>query len=150
MKKVFLTLMAVIALSFAANAQHAIGFRLGAGSSANAEISFQQALSDVNRLEFDLGWNNYAKGTNFNFSGMFHWDWNIIGGLDWFVGPGAIVSLYSGTNNAKFGLGVGGQIGLEYTFGFPLKLSLDARPMWNFIGNVNDWGNVCLGIRYVF
>lgn len=150
MKKVFLTMITVMVLGFAANAQSAIGVRLGSGSAFNAELSFQQALSNANRLELDLGWNNYANGANFNFSGIYQWDWNIVGGLDWFIGPGAIVSLYSGPNNPRFGLGVGGQIGLEYTFGIPLKLSLDARPMWNFIGIAKNWGNICLGVRYMF
>ena len=150
MKKAFLILFAVVAFGFTANAQSAIGVRLGGGSAVNAELSFQQALSNVNRLELDLGWNNYANGANFNFSGIYQWDWNIVGGLDWFIGPGAIVSLFSGPNNPRFGLGVGGQIGLEYTFAIPLKLSLDARPMWNFIGIAKNWGNICLGVRYVF
>ena len=148
MKKAFLTLLAVIALGFAASAQsNTIGLRLGGGSATNAEISYQQALGG-NRMEFDFGWNNFNSGTNLNLSATYQWVFPIIGGLDWYIGPGAMLSLYSVQHEPSLGVGVGGQLGIEYTFRIPLTLSLDARPMWNFIGYANNWGGVALGIRY--
>ena len=51
----------------------------------------------------------------------------------------------------SFGIAVGGQIGIDYELPIPLQLSLDARPMWNFLGAYNGFGwGACLGIRYMF
>ena len=44
-------------------AQHAIGLRLGGGDGFGTEISYQHSLSDLNRLEFDLGMHS---GNNYN------------------------------------------------------------------------------------
>lgn len=154
MKKVTFILIALFALSFGAKAQNAIGLRLGAGSASNAEISFQMQRSNANRLEFDFGWNNYDSWTNISLSGTYQWVFPIISNLNWYVGPGAMLSFYdigrSGEDNDHFGIGVGGQIGLEYAFGIPLTLSLDMRPMWNFIGYTKNWGGVAFGVRYRF
>lgn len=154
MKKVTFILIALFALSFGAKAQNAIGLRLGAGSASNAEISLQMQRSNANRLEFDFGWNNYDSWTNISLSGTYQWVFPIISNLNWYVGPGAMLSFYdigrSGEDNDHFGIGVGGQIGLEYAFGIPLTLSLDMRPMWNFIGYTKNWGGVAFGVRYRF
>ena len=53
--------------------------------------------------------------------------------------------------NSHFGIGAGGQIGLDYQFNAPIQLSLDVRPMWNFIGHVTGFNyGAALGIRYAF
>lgn len=159
MKKVSFILIAIFALSFGAKAQNAIGLRLGAGSASNVEVSFQMPMSSANRMEFDLGWNNFVNKdngtwTNISLSGTYQWVFPIISNLNWYVGPGAMLSFYdishSGTDNDHFGIGVGGQIGIEYAFGIPLTLSLDMRPMWNFIGYTKNWGGIALGVRYRF
>lgn len=159
MKKVTFILIAIFALSFGVKAQNAIGLRLGAGSASNVEVSFQTPMSMDNRLEFDLGWNNFVHGdngtwTNISLSGTYQWVFPIINSLNWYVGPGAMLSFYdishSGNDNDHFGIGIGGQIGLEYAFDFPLTLSLDMRPMWNFIGYTKNWGGIALGVRYRF
>ena len=52
------------------------------------------------------------------------------------------------------GLGVGGQIGIEFDFnelGAPILMSIDTRPMWDMYGSnsgLRYGGN--LGIRYTF
>lgn len=60
MRKLFLLSLAVIGFAFSTNAQsiadNAIGLRLGDSDGFGAEVSYQRALSDSNRLEFDLGW----------------------------------------------------------------------------------------------
>ncbi len=138
---------------------NAIGARLGGGTfGSGIEISYQKGLSDRNRLEFDLGVNNGKNWNGFGLAVIYHWDWNIVEGLNWYVGPGGAISLFSNryNNNTSFNLGVGGQIGLEYDFqgiGAPLLLSLDARPMWSLTGDDEyrgfGWG-AALGIRYIF
>jgi hypothetical protein len=80
---------------------------------------------------------------------------NIVGGLNWYIGPGASVGFYSYDNDPGYlNLALGGQIGIEYDFnvhGAPILLSLDARPMWDFIGDHAGlgWG-AALGLRYTW
>ena len=154
MKKVLFTLLAVFALSFAASAQNnAIGLRFAGGSGYAAEISYLQGLGS-NRIELDLGLtnsfdNNYHYA---NLTGVYQWCFNITGGLGWFVGAGANLGVHFAKNeNPAFGLGVDGQIGLEYKFSFPLQLSFDVRPQYDLIGSASGfgWGGA-LGVRYMF
>lgn len=83
------------------------------------------------------------------------WVWNIDGGLNWYIGPGASIGFYSYDNDAAYlNLALGGQIGLEYDLtpsGTPILFSIDARPMWDFIGNNNGFGwGAALSIRYTW
>lgn len=149
--------------------KHAIGIRGGSGGfyGYGPEISYQLGTSDMNRLELDLGWysrknwnNGNGWGSGYAYSvlaltGVYHWDWNITAGLNWYVGPGAQLIFYDERNyndNDGMYLGIGGQIGLEYDFsehGVPLLLGLDYRPMflfnwWNGLGHGS-----ALSLRYV-
>ena len=47
-------------------------------------------------------------------------------------------------------MGVGGQVGFEYQFGIPLNLSVDWRPMWNFVGNFIAYTSFSVSARYRF
>ena len=149
MKKAFLILVAVIGFAFAANAQN-LGVRLG----TDGEISYQQNLGANNRLEFDLGiggfqyWNDYHY---LSVSGIYQWHWYIVDRFGWYVGPGAQISLVNTPNNGNyFNVSVGGQIGIDYEFSIPLQISLDARPMWNFLGSYSGFGwGACLGLRFM-
>lgn len=155
MKKLFLTLMLAAGIMAGVQAQSsdkAFGVRLGYG----AELSYQQALSGSNRLEADLGLGGWDH-TGFLVSGIYQWVFNIQEGLNWYVGPGAQVGLASyrdNNNNWKSDLGIGvvGQIGIEYNFDFPLQLSLDYRPSWMIIPSGAGFGyyGIALGVRYTF
>jgi hypothetical protein len=158
MKKILLIVALVSCLTFIANAQvnpHAIGLRLGGGSFNGAEISYQQGIGNANRFELDLGWGGNSHYNRLSVTGIYQWDWNITSGLNWYVGPGASIGLYSNDNNDGYiNVALGGQIGLEYDFkkqGAPILLSLDVRPMWDFLGDNSGlgWGTA-LGIRYVW
>lgn len=143
----------------ASNQPNAIGVRAGGGNMGNgAELSYQKAMSSINRLELDLGW---AGGDHFSWlaiAGIYQWCWNIQGGFNWYAGPGAQVGLYSydnSNNNNDDGLtlGVGGQIGIEYDFnvsGVPLLISLDIRPMMGFLNHDGFGHETGLGLRYTF
>ncbi len=159
MKKTFLLLIATFAFGVLAFSQvnpHAIGLRFGGNGEINgAEISYQHGIGDANRLELDLGFGGNSKHSRMFLAGIYHWDWNITSGLNWYVGPGASVGFYTYDGyDGYINVALGGQIGLEYDFntlGAPILLSIDARPMWDFLGDNAGlgWG-AALGIRYTF
>ena len=135
---------------------HAIGLRLGGNGVVNgAEISYQHGLGDSNRLEFDLGSGVNSSQSRLFLAGIYHWDWNITEGLNWYIGPGASLGFYTYDGfDGYVNIAIGGQIGLEYDFNqhdVPILLSLDARPMWDFIGDNAGlgWG-AALGVRYTW
>ncbi len=145
MKKILVMLTLALGISAAAVAQpRAIGVR----GSYGAEISYQHNLGS-NFLEADLGfW-----GGGFSVTGAYdfilaspQWTagtWNV------YAGPAANLGVGGGVS-----VGIGGQVGLEYTFGsIPLQLSLDLRP--NIVSISDGIGFVsgfwpALGIRYAF
>lgn len=149
-----LALVAISLIGFSQINPRTIGVRLGGGSFVGGEISYQQKMGSANRAEFDLGFGASDKHTRIYLVGIYHWLWNIEGGLNWYVGPGVGAGLYTYDNNDGFiNIAVGGQIGIEYDFSkkdVPFVLSLDARPMWDFLGDNAGlgWG-AALGIRYV-
>lgn len=153
MKKLLLVLVAVMGLTFAANAQDAIGVRLGGGQGYNAELSYQKGLG-ASRLEFDLGWYNYEHASSFSLAAIyqFHQDIAAVPNLGWFVGAGGKVNYWSAAATDKIGLGIVGQAGLDYYFqAIPLQLSLDIRPCLYLMPSTDfHWGDVALGIRYTF
>lgn len=149
MKKAFLILVAVIGFAFAANAQN-IGVRLG----TDGEFSYQQYLNDQNRLEFDLGVNGFLNWKDyyyFSLTGVYQWHWYIVDKFGWYVGPGVQASLVNTQDHKNyFNIALGGQIGIDYEFPIPLQISLDVRPMWNFLGSYSGFGwGTCLGVRYM-
>ena len=162
MKKTLAILFVVLGMSFYSHAQvnpHAIGLRFGGdGNSNGAEISYQHGMGEANRFEFDLGFRGYRHYNDMFISGTYQWDWNITSGLNWYVGPGVALGFYNWNNDndksSGINLGLGGQIGLEFDFnelGAPILLSLDARPMFDFIGHNHGlgWG-AALGVRYTW
>ena len=66
--------------------------------------------------------------------------------MDTDAGPGLALA----TGKDLFYVGIAGQVGLEYTFNFPLQISLDVRPQFSFT-NFGFWGWAPhLGLRYRF
>ncbi len=110
-----------------------------------AEVSFQSTMGKANRLELDLG----AYSQSFRLSGILQWKWNLnqLGpGFAWYAGGGLSAGSYYGNN---IGLGILGQIGIEYNFNIPLQISFDWRPtIWNsYYTYYNGTG---LAVRYRF
>jgi hypothetical protein len=166
MKKFFIMLVAVVALSASAMAQagsekFAIGARVGYGYAGfPAEVSFMWGVGpELNRIEMDLGfsWWGAPGGAHYaglQFTAAYQWRWNIVKGLHWYVGPGATVGSWFA--DLPFCFGVGGQVGIEYDFDAPIQLTLDYRPMVNFHPWDKAWGwghyhdSFCFGVRYRF
>lgn len=135
---------------------HAIGLRFGGNGNINgAEISYQHGFSEKNRLELDLGVGGNRNEIRTTLVAMYHWDWKIVAGLNWYVGPGGGLGIYTNDNLATYiNIAAGGQIGLEYDFNtlkVPILVSLDARPMWDFLGDAAGFGwGTCLSVRYTW
>ena len=117
MKKIILVAVMMLGFAAAAIAQpKAVGIR-------NTEISYQHTLGDK-FVQADLG----ILG-GIGVTGTYNWtllnpDWTKKGDWSVYAGPGAHIGLGGGLSAAVAGL-----VGVEYTFWFPLQLSLDLRPM---------------------
>ena len=160
MKKLLIILALAIGFTSVASAQsRAVGSRLGYG----VELSYQHYLAPDIFLEADLGLDLIGKG-GFKATAIYDWelahpDWTDQGEWTVYAGPGAalgVVSNGSGKDTGFF-LGICGQLGVEYTFTFPLAISLDIRPQlgYHFGDGVAYTGGLfgfipTLGVRYRF
>ena len=138
---------------------HTIGLRFSQNSDDNigVEISYQNLQSDVNRLEFNLGWRSNRHYSSYKLSGIYQKVWLIDGGFNWYIGGGAGFGSWSieNTDHSGFYVFGAGDIGIEYNFfNIPLLLSLDFRPELNLSisGDKTDSFNSSFGfgIRYQF
>ena len=127
MKKIILMAVAVLGFAAAAVAQpRAIGARLGYG----AEVSYQHTLGE-NFVQADLGLIGF--GANINANATYNWmiakpQWTDRGEWGFYAGAGAGLGLGFIPEATYFNVGAVGMVGLEYTFWFPLQLSIDLRP----------------------
>lgn len=160
MKRIFLTLFICLLAVFSAKSQpKAIGLRLG----NDCQISYEHSVgSRANFIEADLGmqfYYGYAAGLNaaaaYNFM-LAYPDWTDKGHWGFYAGPAVKVGyVWVGGYVA-----VGAQVGLEYTFEFPLQLSVDIRPVVGMSvegGNLSIYGAdailgsiPCVSVRYRF
>ncbi|MBL7473500.1 hypothetical protein [Robertkochia sediminum] len=139
---------------------NALGLRLGDSDGFGAEISYQRALGDANRLEVDLGWRDSNNWDAFKLTGLYQWVMPLDGNFNWYVGAGGGLGSYDYDNGFDLDpdlddsgtfIFVAGDIGIEYNFDIPLLLSLDFRPELGF-GDFNDDldFDIALGVRYQF
>ena len=160
MKKLVLTTFSIFTCLAFVNAQeiadNAIGLRLGDSNGFGTEISYQRALGGNNRLEVDLGWKSGNDYDGFKLTGLYQWVWQLEGDFNWYAGAGGGLGSYSFDNNKGNNYNetfafIAGDVGIEYSFDFPLLLSLDFRPELGF-GDLNDDLNfdIALGVRYQF
>ena len=172
MKKSLLIVIALLGVSLAAVAQpKAIGLRGGLfGLDFNGEISYEQWSdlfdNDYDFIEVDLG---VFGGNGFKATAMYNFtfaqpEFTDRGEWAFYTGPGMSVGYGTGRtkeNESKSSpfLGLAYQLGLEYTFWFPLQLSVDFRPSFLIPAwmnradtdkNVNRWYGVALSARYAF
>lgn len=162
MRTLVITLLFVCAVSFHGEAQriskNALGVRLGDDDgfdSLGAEISYQRALFENNRLELDLGIRGEKDFYDaFKIVGLFQWVMPLDQNFHWYVGAGAGFGNvdYDNGGSDSFAL-LAGDIGVEYNFKIPLILSLDVRPEIGFGDDAYGDGfdfDLGLGIRYQF
>ncbi|MBO5562538.1 MAG: hypothetical protein IJ701_02310 [Bacteroidales bacterium] len=142
MKKILIVVAALLGFAVVASAQpRALGVRAGYGG----ELSYQHYMGGENFAEFDLGWSSGF----INVAAAYDFQVAPVGPFNFYAGPAADLWL---VNEGGIGLGVGGQLGLEYLFSeIPLQISLDWRPMFNLIPATSfGWSGFGLGIRYLF
>lgn len=160
MKKLFLATIALIGFATVSAqdiSDNAIGLRLGDDDGFGAEISYQRALGDNNRLEIDLGLRDGRGYDGFKIAGLYQWVWVLDGDFNWYAGAGGGVGSYSfdnvpaGFDDSETFFFAAGDIGIEYNFDIPLQLSLDIRPELGF-GDFRDGidFDLGLGVRYRF
>jgi hypothetical protein len=163
MKSTYLLLFALCGFVLTASAQdiapNAFGLRLGDSRDFGAEISYQRAIIENNRIELNFGWRNGKNYNGVKLVGLFQWVWNIDGGFNWYAGPGIGLGAYrfdnpGGQNFRDSFVFLSGALGIEYKFDIPLLLSLDIRPELGFGDAVYDNNDldfdIGLGIRYTF
>lgn len=157
MKKIILVAALVLGFAAAAVAQpRAVGLRGGWGT----ELSYQHTMGDSNFIEADLGLFGFG---SLNAVATYNWmlaqpNWTGKGEWGVYAGPGAAVGLGFTSENPGLNVAVVGQVGLEYTFWFPLQLSVDLRPQIGFhLGeNAGFYKDgllgfaPCLSVRYRF
>ena len=150
MKKINLAAAMVLGFAIAATAQpRAIGVRIGNG----AEISYQHSFN-ANFLEVDGGVGlGFDKTFNLGATGIYNFmiaqpAWTDRGEWGFYAGPGAGLALGVGEAD-YFALSVAGMVGLEYTFWFPLQISLDLRENigLGFAGH-GLWDHTSLGLSF--
>ena len=159
MKKIILMAAMLLGLAVAASAQpRAIGVRIGNGG----EVSYQHTLGQ-NFLEVDGGLGLGFDGTfNVGATGIYNFmiaqpQWTDKGEWGFYAGPGAGIGLGlgndgAGNKNNYFTVSAAGMVGLEYTFWFPLQLSVDFRQHIGFGFGHGVWFPSSVGIsaRYRF
>lgn len=166
MKKTVLLFLTIVALGLQGNAQeiaeNAIGVRLSESNGVGAEVNYQRALGEANRLELGLAWHSERYWDDVKFTGIYQWVWNIDGGFNWYAGPGLGAGIesfdryykdnnpYDRDKESEAFAFFTGDVGIEYNFDFPLLISFDFRPQVNL--NYRDDVNFDVGIsaRYKF
>ena len=124
MKKIILMAVLALGITIAANAQpRAIGGRLAYG----VEASYQHTVQGADFVEANLGLFGFGSlnaTATYNFM-IAQPAWTDRGEWGFYAGPGASLG-YHFANAVT--ISAVGQVGLEYTFWFPLQLSVDLRP----------------------
>jgi len=138
MKKLFF-LFAFLGAIFFSNAIHAqayksaIGLRLGFPTS----VTYKTFLTESNALELWAGYRGYSFYNWFSVGAAYeiHKPINGVENLQWYFGGGASAYFYNYDNgfdfgnSGKFGLGIQGNLGLDYKFpNTPINISADWIP----------------------
>ena len=163
MKRIIIIAVLALAATVTYAQPRAIGGRLGSG----LEASYQHNVSgkaDFHEVNLGLAFIGLGVDAAYSYNFMIAQpEWSTKGQWGFYAGPAANVgysawgALYTAYGTGH--IGVGGQIGLEYTFDFPLQLSLDLRPTLGvrfgsgYVGFYSGglWGFIpSLSLRYRF
>jgi len=149
MKRFFAIIVLAAAVATSAFAQpKAIGGRFGY---SGLEVSYEHCVGTPNFFEFELGVNTsdlFNDSFGFMATAMYNFvfaepNWTDRGDWQWYAGPGITTGylgdwvVYRNKDldlkerhwDRGFMIGLAGQVGLSYTFWFPLQLAVDIRPV---------------------
>ena len=147
MKKIFAIAALVLGISALAAAQpKAIGGRLGYGP---IEVSYEHSVGSPNFFEINAGVDLYSLAAGHfgaQVSALYNFvlaqpSWTSRGDWEFYAGPGlttgwlgdTVHKYYEGVHDWEwqqgYMVGIAAQVGLSYTFWFPLNLSVDLRPV---------------------
>lgn len=126
---------------------------VGGKISSGLAFSYKQFITGKNAIEAQALF--FKEGIRFVGLYEFHFPLEGVGGLAWYVGPGAHVGFYTSKykrlNDSNADLGIDGVIGLDYKIpNIPINLSLDWQPSFSLLGNAGlqpQFGG--LAIRYI-
>lgn len=154
MRRIILTIGIILGSVLVATAQpRALGVRIGA---TGLDASYEHSMGKTQFIEgdfgLDFGYNvNGRAGVRASATYNFIWArpaWTQKGTWALYAGPGIslgfvddivpyqIGNIIRGYNDNGFMIGVAAQVGLEYTFDFPLQLAIDLRPCFGL--HIND------------
>lgn len=161
MRNTFLITLALIGITSCIQAQevasNALGLRFGGSDGIGTEINYQLGLSDSNRIEFGLGWNDGNKYAAYKITGLYEWVFYLDGNFNWYAGVGGglgqvvFSNNFPGNPDNETFFFAAGDIGIEYDFDIPLLISLDFRPELSFGDFIDDLDfNIALALRYQF
>ena len=165
MKRILLTIIVATAAVSAYAQPRALGIRAGvSGLEADYQHDFARNQFLEGNFGLDFGYNaNGAPGVKATAVYNFIWArpaWTNRGTWALYAGPGVSVGYvddevhFTDTDGRNinyfrdhgFMFGICGQVGLEYTFWFPLQLSVDLRPVVGL--HINDGYSAPDGRRY--
>ena len=145
MKKLVFLFVAVLFISLSSNAQnrsYELGVRIGGYGGVGAAVDGIMTLGEKNRLHGDLGFFSDA----LSVSAFYDWMFPIEEGFSFYPGVGAEMII-----GDAFVLAIGGELGFEYAFKFPLSIGLDWRPSIRLIDDSGfGYDSFGLNIRYRF
>ena len=165
MRKVLISVILACCCLAAAAQPKAAGFRAGmAGERLVVEVSYEHSMGLLKGdfIEAEVGLFGLD---GFRTTGLYNvafWEpdwssrgnWEFYGGLGFSLGYGAVIDNESPASFTGLPFFAPcGQLGVAYTFAFPLQLSLDFRPAYYLPIVFNDrlgWLSGGLSLRYAF
>lgn len=118
-----------------------------------AEFSYQVYLKGIRRLEVDLGTMSSSTWTIFQATFIYQWQLIRAGGFSFYAGPGAGFGYADyGYAEGKFYGVLAANVGVDYTFKFPIQLAVDYRPeysAWQEVG-AELTNQVAFAVRLAF
>ena len=144
MKKLFTFIAVMMLFASVTSAQTEIGARFGDVTGGNVAVDGIISLGSWSRIHGDISFGNNGVGVDL----LWDFIYKPLNGesLNWYAGVGPFIQI-----DDPFGLGVVGELGLEYRFNFPVSVSVDWRPSFRIIENTDfSAGGFGLNIRYIF
>ncbi len=143
MKKLFKIIVAVLLLT-TINYSQEIGVRFGDVTGGNVAIDGIFSIGSLDRVHANISFGSGSVGVDL----LWNFIYKPLSGeaLKWYAGVGPFLDIQD-----PFGLGIVGEIGLEYRFNnIPISISTDWRPAFRIIENTDfKTGGFGFNIRYV-